>query len=172
MLPLRLLLCGVVTLLGLIYSLRFGAVTLSLSEVIQLLHPAPVEEPRLALYQKIVWSLRLPRALLAMICGGGLALAGAVLQTLTRNPLADPWLLGISSGAGLGAVTIIALGVQPLLTAMPGGAFIGALAAFGLVLLLAGRTIMQPARFMLSGVAIGQLLSAITSLIEIGRAHV
>lgn len=163
--PLRLLFCGIATLLALIYSLRFGAVTFPLDEVIQLLHPAPVEEPRMALYQKIIWSLRLPRALLAMACGGGLALAGAVLQTLTRNPLADPWLLGISSGAGLGAVTIIALGVQPLLTAMPAGAFIGAMAAFGLVLLLAGRTITQPSRFMLSGVAVGQLLSALTSLI-------
>ncbi|WP_336982399.1 MULTISPECIES: FecCD family ABC transporter permease [unclassified Cedecea] len=163
--PLRLLLCAIVTLLGLIYSLRYGAVTLSLSEVIQLLNPRPAEDPVLALYQKVVWSLRLPRALLAMACGGGLALAGAVLQTLTRNSLADPWLLGISSGAGLGAVLIIALGVQPLLIAMPSGAFIGALTAFALVVLMAGRAVTQPARFMLSGVAVGQLLSAFTSLI-------
>ncbi|WP_279044998.1 FecCD family ABC transporter permease [Cedecea davisae] len=162
---LRLLLCGIAALAALVYSLRFGAVTLSLNDVIQLLNPALPEEPDMALYHKIVWSLRLPRALLAMTCGGGLALAGAVLQTLTRNPLADPWLLGISSGAGLGAVVIIALGLQPLLTAIPSGAFAGALSAFGLILLLAGLAVTQPARFILSGVAVGQLLSALTSLI-------
>ena len=162
---LRLLLCGIAALAALVYSLRFGAVTLSLNDVIQLLNPALPEETDMALYHKIVWSLRLPRALLAMTCGGGLALAGAVLQTLTRNPLADPWLLGISSGAGLGAVVIIALGIQPLLTAIPSGAFAGALCAFGLVLLLAGLAVTQPARFILSGVAVGQLLSALTSLI-------
>ncbi|HCU0431670.1 TPA: iron chelate uptake ABC transporter family permease subunit, partial [Serratia marcescens] len=50
-------------------------------------------------YQRIIWSLRMPRALLAALAGAGLALAGTVLQSLTRNPLADPWVLGISSGA-------------------------------------------------------------------------
>ncbi|MFX2533330.1 iron chelate uptake ABC transporter family permease subunit, partial [Serratia marcescens] len=62
-------------------------------------------------YQRIIWSLRMPRALLAALAGAGLALAGTVLQSLTRNPLADPWVLGISSGAGVGAVTVLVLGL-------------------------------------------------------------
>ena len=59
----------------------------------------------------IVWELRLPRALLAAICGAGLAICGAILQSLMRNPLADPFMLGISSGASTGAVLVVVAGV-------------------------------------------------------------
>ncbi|MCA1196309.1 iron chelate uptake ABC transporter family permease subunit, partial [Saccharopolyspora sp. 6V] len=61
--------------------------------------------------QGIVLQLRLPRALLAAICGAGLGVCGAVLQTLVRNPLADPYLLGVSSGASTGAVSVVVLGL-------------------------------------------------------------
>ncbi len=74
----------------------------------------------------IVWELRLPRILTAAAVGAGLALAGAVMQAVTRNQLADPYLLGLSSGASLGAVSVLLLGVAILL---PVAAFAGALAA-------------------------------------------
>ena len=84
------------------------------------------------LHSDIVWNLRVPRALLAFLVGGSLGVAGAGLQALVRNPLADPFLLGLSGGAGLGAVLAIALHLsRPW--ALPVAAFVGALAALGLV---------------------------------------
>src|SRR2546428_1637322 len=80
----------------------------------------------------IVWNLRAPRALLAFLVGGSLGVAGAGLQALVRNPLADPFLLGLSGGAGLGAVVAIALHLTGP-WALPIAAFMGALAALGLV---------------------------------------
>lgn len=122
------------------------------------------------LYQRIVWSLRLPRTLLAGIAGASLALAGTVLQSLTRNDLADPWVLGISSGAGAGAVMVIAMGPGSGWAMVPAGAFAGAMLAFALVLLLARRSLSgQSSLFVLTGVAITQLLSALTSLITLWK---
>lgn len=122
------------------------------------------------LAQRIVWSLRLPRTLLAALAGAGLAVTGAVLQTLTRNPLADPWVLGISSGAGMGAVIVIAAGWGAGWAAVPLGAFCGALLAFALVLMLAGRALSAASsRFVLTGVAVTQLFSALTSLLALWK---
>ena len=122
-------------------------------------------------YQRIIWSLRMPRALLAALAGAGLALAGTVLQSLTRNSLADPWVLGISSGAGVGAVTVLVLGLGGGLLSVSGGAFIGAVGAFALVMLLAGRSLQgESTLFILAGVAVTQLLSALTSLITLWQA--
>ena len=78
------------------------------------------------LHDAIVWDLRLPRVLTAAAVGAGLAMAGAVMQSLTRNPLADPYLLGLSSGASLGAVAVLVVGVSLLL---PVAAFAGAILA-------------------------------------------
>jgi len=87
------------------------------------------ESPVSRLRDAIVWDLRLPRVIAAMGVGAGLALAGVVMQALTRNPLADPYLLGLSSGAALGAVTLVVLGFALL---VPVGAFLGALGALAL----------------------------------------
>lgn len=111
----------------------------------------------------IVWQLRLPRVLTAAAVGAGLALSGAVMQALTRNPLADPYLLGLSSGASLGAVAVLLLGVALLL---PIAAFLGAMLALGLTLLLAsslGR--ITPSRTVLAGLAVSSLAAAVTSLV-------
>lgn len=113
----------------------------------------------------IVWELRLPRVILATLVGAGLSVCGAVLQSMLRNPLADPFMLGISSGAGLGAVMVLILGIGAGSIGLAGGAFVGALATFGLVMMvsrLAGRSI---AVLILTGVAIAQLCSAITSFV-------
>jgi iron complex transport system permease protein len=116
----------------------------------------------------IVWNLRVPRALLAFLVGGSLGVAGASLQALVRNPLADPFLLGLSGGAGLGAVLAIALHL-PGPWALPIAAFAGALAALGLVyrLGLIGGTggALDPRILLLGGVAIGAFAAAITTAI-------
>lgn len=115
------------------------------------------------LREGIVWELRLPRVLTAAAVGAGLAIAGAVMQALTRNALADPFLLGLSSGASLGAVSVLLLGVTLLL---PLAAFGGALVALLLTLLIASAAGgLSPTRTVLAGIAVSSLAAALTSFV-------
>ncbi|MFB7125497.1 MULTISPECIES: iron ABC transporter permease [Streptomycetaceae] len=129
------------------------------------------DPPVTLLDDQIVWQLRLPRVLGAAATGAGLAVCGAVLQTLTGNDLADPFLLGISDGAAAGAVTVIVLGVGVTgavgTGAVATAAFAGALLAAAVVLALAGaRTRSLPtARTVLAGIAVGQMCGAYTSFV-------
>ena len=115
----------------------------------------------------IVWSYRLPRALVAAACGAGLAVSGVVLQSLLRNALADPYLLGISAGASTGAVMVSILGVGAGLISLSAGAFIGALTAFALVALLArsAKAGRGTGQIILAGIAGSQLFNALTSFL-------
>lgn len=113
----------------------------------------------------IVWQDRLPRALVAAACGAGLGVCGAILQSLLRNPLADPFILGVSSGASTGAVVVGVLGLGGSVIGLPGGAFIGALVAFGFVLLVGRYSSGGVTAIVLAGVAGTQLFSALTSLV-------
>lgn len=118
--------------------------------------------------QQIVWRVRLPRVLLAALAGAGLALVGVAMQAMVRNPLADPYLLGVSSGASVGAVSVLAFGALAFAGgyALPLGAFCGALAACVVVYGLAhsgGRIV--AARLILGGVAIAYCMGGVTSLI-------
>lgn len=122
------------------------------------------------LQESIVWQLRLPRVVLAAICGAGLALCGAILQSLLRNPLADPFVLGVSSGASTGAVLVAVLGVGAGTLSLSGGAFIGAVVSFAVVLLLAYAAGGGTDRVVLAGVAGTQLFSALTSFIVLSSA--
>lgn len=110
----------------------------------------------------IVRDLRLPRALLAFAVGGSLAVAGAVLQALVRNPLADPYLLGLSGGAGLGAVLAIVLGVGSG-WGVPLAALAGALAAIALVYRLAIVTgsVLDTRVLLLGGVVVGAFAASL-----------
>ncbi|RLP73166.1 iron ABC transporter permease [Mycetocola manganoxydans] len=111
----------------------------------------------------IIWELRMPRILTAAAVGAGLALSGTVMQAITRNPLADPYLLGLSSGASLGAVAVILLSVGVLL---PVAAFAGAIVALLATLLLAGAAgALTPTRTVLAGLAVSSFLGALTSLV-------
>ncbi len=117
---------------------------------------------------QIVWRVRLPRVLLAALAGAGLALVGVTMQAVVRNPLADPYLLGVSSGASVGAVAVLALGALAFAGgwALPLGAFSGALMTCALVYALAhtgGRLL--AARLILGGVAMAYCLTGVTSLI-------
>ncbi|NJO82309.1 MAG: iron ABC transporter permease [Blastochloris sp.] len=117
--------------------------------------------------QNIIWEIRFPRVLLGGLVGGGLAVVGATMQALVRNPLADPYLLGVSSGASLGAVTVILLGFSWFgIASLSIAAFLGALLAFGVVFVLAqqsGR--LTTGRLILSGVAVSYVFSALTNFL-------
>jgi iron complex transport system permease protein len=156
---------GVALVASVVLAVTFGPADLTFSEVWSSIaaHLGVGESPLGRLRDGIVWELRLPRVLTAACVGAGLALCGAVMQALTRNPLADPYLLGLSSGASLGAVAVLLLGVSVLL---PVAAFLGSLAALVLTLLLAsamGR--ITPTRTVLAGLAVSSLASAITSFV-------
>ncbi|WP_433237072.1 FecCD family ABC transporter permease [Streptosporangium sp. CA-135522] len=118
---------------------------------------------------KIILDYRIPRVLLAALAGAGLSVAGAVLQALVTNPLADPYVLGISSGASVGAVLVMTMG-----SAVAGGlgvssaAFAGAMAAALIVFALGQRRgRLTPTRLVLSGVAVGYVLLAVTSYLQL-----
>ncbi len=115
----------------------------------------------------IVWDVRLPRVLLASIVGAGLAVVGAALQALLRNPLADPYLLGTSAGAALGAVGMLLFGASVLGSlSVSAAAFVGALLATVSVYALAWTSGRFPAaRLVLSGVAVSYLFSSMTNLL-------
>lgn len=124
--------------------------------------------------EQIVWLIRMPRVLLAALVGAALAVVGVVMQAMVRNPLADPYLLGLSSGAAVGAVSVLTLGAFAFLGrhALTLGAFAGALVATGLVYGLAhahGR--LHATRLILVGVAVGHVLLGLTSLITMTSAQ-
>ncbi|MFF7851494.1 FecCD family ABC transporter permease [Streptomyces sp. NPDC007910] len=127
-------------------------------------------QPLPPLIDSLVWDLRLPRVLMAALVGASLAVCGTVLQAVTRNALADPYLLGVSSGASTGAVTVIVLGVGASTLGITGGALVGALLSFGLLLLLLRRTGLDSVRIVLTGVVVGQLFAALTSLVLMASA--
>lgn len=120
-----------------------------------------------AAHQAIVVHLRLPRVLLAGLVGAALALAGAVLQGLFRNPMADPGLIGVSSGGAFGAVTAMVLGLASLsIWALPALAFVGAGMATWVIFRLATRHGRTPfATLLLAGLAVSAFLTAMTSLL-------
>ncbi|GAB4274717.1 MAG: iron ABC transporter permease [Coriobacteriia bacterium] len=119
----------------------------------------------------LIWDVRLPRVILAALVGGCLAGAGTVYQALFRNPLADPYILGISSGAGLGATMALVLGagtVAGSLGLVPAAAFMGAVGTMVLVVSLAsssGR--MDTTSLLLAGVAVSYVLAALMSFLMV-----
>ena len=150
-------------LVGLTLSLRVGAVPLTFGQVLAALSGSPLKESHSA----IVWDFRLARGLLVCLCGMALAAAGAGFQGLFRNSLADPYIVGASSGAALGATLSVVL-AKATGVSMPIGAaaFIGALVAvFAASLLAEASGAGSIAALLLSGVALGSVLSALTSLL-------
>ncbi len=155
-------------MVSLVLASGFGAAQVSVGDVLaaycQLLGGECESD---AITTRIINDLRLPRAILALLAGAGLALSGAVLQTVTRNPLADPYLFGISSGAGFGAVLVIAaFGLEGFTAdiSISAGAFAGSALSVLLVVALAGSGV-QVERMLLAGVAVSFMFSAATSLV-------
>ncbi|MBY5313458.1 iron chelate uptake ABC transporter family permease subunit [Rhizobium leguminosarum] len=123
------------------------------------------------IHQGIVWDYRLSRALVAASAGASLSLSGAILQALLRNPLAEPYVLGISAGASTGAVCVMILGFGYGVLGLSSGAFIGAVIAFLLVGILATGTGGTGERIILCGIAGSQLFNALTSYIVTTSAN-
>lgn len=117
----------------------------------------------------VFWKLRLPRMLCAVLCGGGLALSGAQLQSILRNPLADPHILGVSGGAGLGAAIVtLTAGTLPgtfTMLGLVGAAFAGALLA-GLLILAVSARVQETATLLIFGILLGFILSAVTAILQ------
>lgn len=176
----RLLLLGLVVLLALscAWSLAFGAAQVPLERVWaiigQHLFGIAPQVPVNSGQDSIVWQLRAPRVLLGALVGAGLALVGTVLQAVTRNPLADPHLLGVSSGAAFGAVIVVLyLGEFAGLLSLPLAAFVGALASMLLVLAIASRGgRLESDRLLLAGVAVSFVMMAASNLLlYLGNPH-
>ncbi|MBM7413445.1 MULTISPECIES: iron ABC transporter permease [Nocardiaceae] len=147
-------------------SVSVGAVTVGLGDVWGSVgrHLGVLEWSTATVTDQIVWSVRVPRTILAIVVGAGLAIAGVVIQVVVRNPLGDPYLIGIVPGASLGAVVVIVLGGGVLGgLSLSAAAFLGGLAAFALVFALARRGGQwPPTRVVLAGVAVGYLVSSFT----------
>jgi iron complex transport system permease protein len=140
-------------------ALVTGAAKLPLGEVIAALFGRGDE-----LARTIVVDLRLPRALLALLVGGALALAGAVFQALLRNPLAEPYVLGVASGAAVGAVAMVVLGVaRAVPAAVPAAAFVGALVALAIVFRIAYRVgrALDTRVLLLAGIVVAAFCNAV-----------
>lgn len=162
---------SVLVVLAFVASVSLGAVTIPLSSVWSSIASHlgfdsgaidPVDD-------QIVWTVRVPRAILGILVGAGLAIAGVVIQAVVRNPLGDPYLIGIMPGASLGAVIVIVLGASAVGgLGLSAAAFIGAMLAFVVVFLLGRQNGgWPPARLVLAGVAVGYLLSSFTYFLQI-----
>lgn len=149
---------GAILALALAASLALGETVLSQGQYLQAFaHPSsPAGE--------ILWSIRAPRAVAAAMVGGALGLAGAVMQGLLRNPLADPGVLGVSATSGLGASLAIVAGLATTPGLVEAAALLGALAAGGLVVGLAAR-FREPETLILFGVALSSAGGALTALV-------
>ena len=153
----------VALLISILAGVRLGSVELTTAEVLVALTSGDVE-----MHRDIVLDLRLPRTLLGVLVGGGLAVAGATFQALLRNPLAEPYILGISGGASVGAVAVISLGWAVLGSwTLPLAAFAGALLAIVLVFRVATATghAMDVRVLLLAGVVIAAFFSACIAFI-------
>ncbi|OCQ89439.1 iron ABC transporter [Nostoc sp. MBR 210] len=164
------LLISTALIMTLVLSLSQGAVPLSFSQLwAAILHQGDPTN------QTIIWDLRLPRIVAAMIVGAALGMSGALLQGMLRNSLADPFILGISAGAGLIVIVMITLQFFPI--AIPFAAWLGAILTSAIVIFLgrAGSGI-SIERLILGGVAVSSLLGAVQStlllLAEDGRIQV
>jgi iron complex transport system permease protein len=162
-------LCLAALALALLLGVSAGAVAIPLPAVVRLLlsRVLPVAADYPDTFKTILFSIRLPRVILMALTGAALATAGATYQGLFRNPLADPYLVGVASGAGLGATLVITFGLPATrlgLMAVPLGAFLGGVITVGLVVMMAqvGRTT-PVTTLLLAGVAAGSFATAITT---------
>ena len=139
---------------GIFLSLTQGSMNISVSDIIKILQ-SPIDSSG----SQIVWNIRMPRTIVGALVGVNLALSGAILQAIMRNPLADPHIIGISSGAGLAGVTIMILfpAMEYLITPV---AFVGAMGAAVCIYIIAWKNGIKPVRVILAGVAVSAFLGS------------
>ena len=139
---------------AMLLSTAKGSVDIPLGEILNILGGA-----RDTAHAQILWNIRLPRTIVAALVGINLALSGAILQAILRNPLADPHIIGISSGAGLAGIFIMLM-LPGAAWAITPAAFGGAMLAALLIYILAWRDGIRPTRIILAGVAVSAFLGA------------
>ena len=149
-----LILFAFLAVLGAFLSLTKGSSVITMSQIVELLLN-PGMDPQ----SQIIWNIRMPRTIVGALVGINLSLSGAILQAIMRNPLADPHIIGISSGAGLAGVVIMILfpALEYLITPV---AFVGAMLAAICIYILAWKNGIKPVRIILAGVAVSAFLSA------------
>jgi len=158
---LAVIICPILLVASVLFGLNFGAVNIPLREIWLALAADPAAQ-----YETIVMNLRLPRILVGLLTGGCLAAAGALLQGVMRNPLADPGIIGVTAGGGLAAViTMVALPQFSYL--LPPAAFAGAFITSILIYLLAWGRETSPLKIVLAGVAVNALVGAVMNGIMI-----
>ncbi|ANS74425.1 ferrichrome ABC transporter [Paenibacillus yonginensis] len=138
-----------------IFSLCVGAVKVPLPDLIRYLFDGSFKGP----LREIIWNIRIPRIIVGLLVGACLAVSGSLLQGIMRNPLADPHIIGVSSGAGLFGILVMLVWPEYEYL-LPPIAFLGAASAAVIIYLLAWRDGIQPVRIALSGVAVSAFLGA------------
>ena len=151
-----------ILVISILFSLGHGSVNISFK---QMLDMVSAEGENTGLNKEIILNIRLPRALLGALTGGALALCGVVMQAVARNHLADPYLMGVSSGASLGATVYILLWGGALGFGLTGCAFIGSLFSVSMVLGLTVYTHISVHRLILAGLAVNVLCASLMGLI-------
>ena len=148
-------------------AVAFGSVNLALGDVFEVFVDRSSGNEASSTADQIIWNLRLPRVVLAAVVGAALTTSGAVMQVLVRNALADPFLLGVSAGASVGATAVLLFGVFSGLGlwAVSAGSALGSLVAIVSVLLLAGSGTSSPTQLILIGVVMSALFQSITSFL-------
>ncbi|MER8033007.1 FecCD family ABC transporter permease [Streptomyces bauhiniae] len=146
-----------------VLSVALGALNVPLGQVVR----SVLGHPPSRLVDNVIWSVRVPRTLLGLTTGAALGMSGALMQALTRNPLADPGILGVSAGASFAIVVAVAVFGVGSLYGYVWFAFAGAFAASVLVFFLGrlGRSGATPVKLALSGVAVTSMLSSLTSAV-------
>ena len=141
-------------------ALTFGPAEISVGEITQCI----VSHCSNPIHEMIIWEVRIPRILVGIVAGMGLAIAGAILQNTTRNALADPYIFGIVSGAALGATIATITLADQLTVALPLAAFLGALFSVFIVVAIASA-LKNPEQLLLAGVAVSFMLTAISQFL-------
>lgn len=158
------LLIALFTLLVIIASINYGQYNMTVTDVIQTLLGLNRDHPDYRNFALVVHTFRLPRIVLSFLVGMSLATSGTIMQGITRNPLADPYLLGVSSGAGLAAVAVIVMVKSASPYLLPWAALAGGLSTALFIYLLAWKKgAVTPIRLILIGIAMAAVLSAVTS---------
>ena len=169
----RFTMLAVFLIASMILSVRFGSTNVPLSDILSEVSAfISTGRPAETASSMILWQIRIPRTIFAAFCGMGLSLCGLVLQTMTRNDLADPYVLGVSSGASTGAVIAIIWGWFSFFGNynVSAGAFIGAAVSTIIVTMCAGKST-SPIRLILVGMGVSALFSALTMMIIYGAKH-
>lgn len=146
-----------------LFSVRFGSVNFQFEDIVKALF---VKDYDNEILKSILWDIRIPRILIALMVGCNLSLAGVILQAVMKNPLADPGLTGVSAGASVSALFVMILFPNAMLF-INLTAFIGGALTCALVFLLAWKKGLKPLRVILAGVAVNSILGSITGLMFI-----